>query len=169
MTDEQINAKFDVVADHLASIAVNVQKLEEAQLRSEKRVDRLERVLKLAIRAGLRERRETREKINALIAAQERAEDRQERADERQRLADERQERADERQRLAQARADEWQRLADERQAQADERQRLADERQAHTDARMNELAAAMAEMAKAVTKNSQRMDVIESNSKKKK
>ena len=33
----------------------------------EQRLDRLERIMKLVVRAGLRERRETRDKINALI------------------------------------------------------------------------------------------------------
>ena len=63
MTDEDINRKFDVVADHLATVAVNQQK-------SDARLDRLERVLMLAIRANQRERKETRESINALLAAQ---------------------------------------------------------------------------------------------------
>lgn len=63
MTDEEINRKFDTVADHLATLAVNQQK-------SDARLDRLERVLMLAIRANQRERKETREGINALVAAQ---------------------------------------------------------------------------------------------------
>jgi hypothetical protein len=33
------------------------------------RLDRLERIMKLVVRAGLRERRDTRDKINALIDA----------------------------------------------------------------------------------------------------
>jgi hypothetical protein len=77
MTDEDINRKFDVVADHLATLAVNQQKAEEraakADARAAKadtRLDRLERVLMLAIRANQRERKETREGINALVAAQ---------------------------------------------------------------------------------------------------
>jgi hypothetical protein len=40
----------------------------------EQRLDRLERIVKLMVRAGMRERRETREKINALIDAQLRTE-----------------------------------------------------------------------------------------------
>lgn len=42
---------------------------------SEHRLERLERILKLIIKAGARERKETREKINALIDAQMRTED----------------------------------------------------------------------------------------------
>ena len=34
------------------------------------RIDRLERVMKLVVRAGLRERKDTRAKLNALIDAQ---------------------------------------------------------------------------------------------------
>jgi hypothetical protein len=77
MTDEELNRKFDIVAEHLATLAVNQQKADErmakADARMEKsdaRMDRLERVLKLAIRSYRRERKETREKINILIAAQ---------------------------------------------------------------------------------------------------
>lgn len=40
----------------------------------ERRLDRLESIVKLMIKAGRRERRETREKINALIDAQLRTE-----------------------------------------------------------------------------------------------
>ncbi len=36
----------------------------------DERIDRLERVMKLVVRAGLRERKDTRAKINALINAQ---------------------------------------------------------------------------------------------------
>ena len=41
----------------------------------ERRLDRLESIVKLMIKAGRRERRETREKINALIDAQLRTEE----------------------------------------------------------------------------------------------
>ena len=40
----------------------------------EQRLDRLERIMKLVVRAGLRERRETRDKINALIDSHMRTE-----------------------------------------------------------------------------------------------
>ena len=41
----------------------------------EQRLDRLESIVKLALKAGQRERKETREKINALIDAQLRTEE----------------------------------------------------------------------------------------------
>lgn len=41
----------------------------------ERRLDRLESIVKLMIKAGRRERKETREKINALIDAQMRTEE----------------------------------------------------------------------------------------------
>jgi hypothetical protein len=53
-----------------AQFAANMQKLEAADERANKRIDRLERVLKLVISAGLRERKERRESIKALIASQ---------------------------------------------------------------------------------------------------
>jgi hypothetical protein len=58
-SSEEINRKFDIVADHLATLAVSQQK-------SEERIGRLERVLMLAIRAGRRECKYTREKFDIL-------------------------------------------------------------------------------------------------------
>ena len=70
MTDEELNRKFDIVAEHLATLAVNQQKAEERMEKADARIDRLERVLSLAIRSYRRERKETREKFDALIDAQ---------------------------------------------------------------------------------------------------
>jgi hypothetical protein len=75
MTDEERQRKMDFILDQQAQFAVNMQKLEEADARSNKRIDRLERVLVLAIREYRRERKETREKFNALIGAQNRTDD----------------------------------------------------------------------------------------------
>src|SRR3954464_15429776 len=86
MTDEERQRQMDFIVEqqaqfsvnmqkHQEAFAANMQKLEGADARSNKRIDRLERVLGLAIRSYRRERKETREKINALIAAQNRTED----------------------------------------------------------------------------------------------
>lgn len=75
MTDEEINRKFDVVADHLASLAITQEK-------AEARTDRLERMLLLAIRAGGRERKDTREKIAALVDSHIKLADAQQHTDE---------------------------------------------------------------------------------------
>jgi chaperonin cofactor prefoldin len=83
MTDEEINRKFDTVADHLATLAVSQQK-------SDERVNRLERALMLAIRAGQRERKDTREKFGALVDAQARTEEALARLAESQQHTDER-------------------------------------------------------------------------------
>jgi hypothetical protein len=56
MSEDQTQRKMDFII--------------EQQAKSEQRISRLERVMKLAIRAGLRERRDTRHNINALINAQ---------------------------------------------------------------------------------------------------
>ena len=86
MTDEALNRKFDIVANHLATFAVGMQKLEEAQARAEvrleraegrlergeTRLDRAERVLGTAIRLGSRQMSEMREAINRLTEAQAR-------------------------------------------------------------------------------------------------
>lgn len=62
MDDKEIQRNFDIVAAYLASMAVNQEKADE-------RIARLERTLLLAIRAGRRERREWRERHEALIDA----------------------------------------------------------------------------------------------------
>jgi hypothetical protein len=63
MTPEERRRQMDFILNQQAQFAANHQ-------RSEERIGRLERVMKLVVRAGLRERKETREKINALIASQ---------------------------------------------------------------------------------------------------
>ena len=97
MTDEERQRQMDFILEHQAHFAANMQvlqedmqmfqenmlTLQEADARAGQRIDRLEQVLKLAIRAGLRERRESREKINALIAAQHRMADAQTHSDQR--------------------------------------------------------------------------------------
>ena len=72
----------------------------------EQRLDRLERIAKLMVKAGLRARRHAREqdeKLDILIAAQIQSEERQARSDERQARSDERLDRLAE----AQTRSDE--------------------------------------------------------------
>jgi hypothetical protein len=82
MNDDPIDRRFAIIADHLESLAASIQNVEdlEAQdrLRLEQdslRIDRLERLFKLMIRIGDRERKELRERINALIDAQMLSED----------------------------------------------------------------------------------------------
>jgi hypothetical protein len=70
MTDEERQRQMDFIVEQQAQFTVNMQKLEEADTRAAKRIDRLERVMKLVIRAGLRERKEMRESLKALIASQ---------------------------------------------------------------------------------------------------
>ncbi len=60
MTDEEINRKFDIVAGHLATLAVNQQKFDE-------RMTRLEEVQRRAEERWSR----TEESIRALLAASE--------------------------------------------------------------------------------------------------
>jgi hypothetical protein len=75
MTDEERQRQMDFILNQQVQFSVNMQKLEEADTRANKRIDRLERVLSLAIRSYRRERKETREKFNALVDAQTRTED----------------------------------------------------------------------------------------------
>ena len=62
MTDEELRRAMEFIVS--------------SQARSELRIDRLERVVRLAIRAGLRTRRDVREQLAALTDAQMRNEDR---------------------------------------------------------------------------------------------
>ena len=77
MTDEDRQRQMDFIVEQQARFTVNMQKLEEnmqkleeADGRAAKRIDRLERVLKLVIRVGGRERKEAREKFGVMVNAQ---------------------------------------------------------------------------------------------------
>ena len=68
MTDEEINKKFDVVAEHLATLAVGQQRLQESLAQTDQVVNRL-------AAATLEGFRDVNAKINALIDAQMRTEE----------------------------------------------------------------------------------------------
>lgn len=91
MTDEERQRQMDFIVNQQAQFTAdmqklkerqvefdaNMQKLEEDDVRANKRIDRLERIMRLVISAGLRERKERRESskemresIQALIASQ---------------------------------------------------------------------------------------------------
>src|SRR5437588_990451 len=70
VTDEERQRQMDFILNQQAQFVTNMQKLEEADTQANKRIDRLERILKLALRAGLRERKERRESNKALTASQ---------------------------------------------------------------------------------------------------
>lgn len=75
MTDEEINKKFDVVAEHLATLAVGQQRLQETQAQTEQLVNRL-------AAATLEGFRDVNAKINALVDAQLRTEENLKKTDE---------------------------------------------------------------------------------------
>jgi chromosome segregation ATPase len=52
MTDEEINRKFDVVAEHLAALAVGLQSLQETQRRAEERWERTEGSIRALLAAA---------------------------------------------------------------------------------------------------------------------
>jgi DNA repair exonuclease SbcCD ATPase subunit len=93
MTDEEINRKFDMVAEHLASFAISMQNLGE-------KVDKLaegQRQTDASIRALLsiteiqaQEIKDLRESVQAVDERQREADERQREADERERQTDER-------------------------------------------------------------------------------
>ena len=68
MTDEERQRQMDFILAQQAQFASQMQK-------AETRLSRLERVVKLIIRAGLRTRREVREQIAALVDAHLRTEE----------------------------------------------------------------------------------------------
>lgn len=107
MTDEEINRKFDVVAGHLATLAVGQQQLQETQTRAEQRWERTEgsirsllaiteiqsqeiRELGQEIRALGTEVREVSQGLRELGGAVRVIDERQRQADERNRETDER-------------------------------------------------------------------------------
>ncbi len=67
----------------VGQLAADRQAAEARQQAAERRLDRLERVVKLALRAGLRTRRDVREQMQALVDAHIRLADAQAKTDER--------------------------------------------------------------------------------------
>lgn len=57
MTNEQFERKMEFIAETLAQVAVNDQRQDANHQLHIARLDRLERIAKLMVRAGLRERR----------------------------------------------------------------------------------------------------------------
>lgn len=93
MTDDEINRKFDVVAGHLASLAVGLERLGEkvdgladTQRRAEERWERTEG----SIRALLAAAEIQAEEIKQVAESVKVIDERQRRADERHRQTDER-------------------------------------------------------------------------------
>lgn len=177
MMNEDFYRQMEFIKNTLADMTVKQQIFEEESkerfARSERRMDRLENVLKAAIRAGLRERREWRQKHNALIDAQMRSEEKLVRLEEGQARSQERlneqteaQVRADlALERLAEAQArteaatanlgkgpdrveEKLDRLA-EAQAQSEVRVARLEEAQARTEATMNRLAEEQASLGR--------------------
>jgi hypothetical protein len=70
MSDDERERIMNFIVERQERIASQQERFTEQQAQSEHRIGRLERVMKLAIRAGWRERRETRRSIDALITAQ---------------------------------------------------------------------------------------------------
>ena len=84
MTNEEMQRTMGFIVEQQAQFATNIQQLQEQQAnfaeqmqQATKRTDRLERVMKMMVRAGLRARREMREqdaRITTLVDSQMRTE-----------------------------------------------------------------------------------------------
>ena len=61
MTDEERQRAMDFIVAQQAKNSVEIERLIESHVKAEHRLDRDERILKLMIRAGRRERTQTRE------------------------------------------------------------------------------------------------------------
>jgi hypothetical protein len=73
MTDEERQRQMDFILGQQAKFTVDMDELRASDERAARRLDRLERIVKLAVRAGLRERhgrREQDERITAVVDAQ---------------------------------------------------------------------------------------------------
>ena len=114
MTNEEINRKFDVVAEHLATLAVGQQRLQETQGRTGESVRALLAITEIQsqeirelgqeirevsqeVRAVSQEVREVSHGLREVGGAVRVIDERQRQADERQREADERNRATDER------------------------------------------------------------------------
>jgi hypothetical protein len=82
MTNEQMERKMEFIAETLARVAVSQERHEANQGAHDRRLSRLERILKLMVRAGLRERNartagdeRLKEAMAELAAAQKRTEE----------------------------------------------------------------------------------------------
>lgn len=72
--DDRRQRQMDFILEHQAKFSADIEEMKAADERATHRMDRGERVLKLAITAGQRERRAWREKYDALVDAQIRSE-----------------------------------------------------------------------------------------------
>lgn len=77
MTDEERQRAMDFIVAQQAKFSVDIEKLNESHLKAEHRLDRIERILKLMIKAGTRARRHMRaqderfeRRYAALVASQ---------------------------------------------------------------------------------------------------
>ena len=75
MTDEERQRTMDFILKQQAQFAAGMQRLEEADTRAYKRLDRLERMMGLMARRFRQERKDLRERIAALVDAQIKSED----------------------------------------------------------------------------------------------
>ena len=200
MNDEQVSALFRTVADHLESLAISLQNVEDLQEQDRTRqeadharqqadharLDRLERLFKLMIRIGDRERKDLRDRINALIDAQMRSEavfvafqtqvaESQQKVDERmaqladsQKKTDEGMTRFEESTAHFQAQVAESQQKVDERLVQLAASQQKADERVSRFEASTAQFQVQVAQMlrqlADATALAHRRLDVVEAN-----
>ena len=64
MNDEQFEQKMAFIVETLARVSVNDEMRQQEYGRHERRMDRLERVAKLMVRAGLREREQRRQQTS---------------------------------------------------------------------------------------------------------
>ena len=69
MTNEQLERKMEFIVETLARVSVNDEKRQQDYERHERRLDRLERIAKLMVRSGLRERRTRSEADERLTKA----------------------------------------------------------------------------------------------------
>ena len=75
MTDEERQRTMDFILRQQAQFAAGMQRLEEADARASRRLDRLERTLTLMAQQFRRERRDLRERVAALVDSQIRTEE----------------------------------------------------------------------------------------------
>lgn len=61
MTNEHLQRQMEFIVETLALVSINDEKRQQEIYRHDQQTDRIERILKLMVRAGLRERRTRRQ------------------------------------------------------------------------------------------------------------
>ncbi len=156
MTDEERQRTMDFILQQQAQFAAEMQRLEEADARASKRLDRLERYLRLMGRRFRKGRNELDERMTALINAQIRSEDKAAGTEDLLKRLEESHARSDERMTRVEesyARSDERMARVEESHARSNEIMARLEESYARSDERMTRVEESQARSEEGLTR----------------